>query len=59
MDTFFVTADQMPDLHQMLIFQDGNIDPFDLTVTGPWIGRWEIVNSNKHTEAFRKVTQST
>ena len=29
---------------------------FDTTVTGPWIGRWEIVNNNKHTEAFRKVT---
>lgn len=27
-------------------------DPFDTTVTGPWIGRWEIVNVNKHTQAF-------
>ena len=33
----------------------------DTTVTGPWIGRWEIVNQNKHTDAFKKVTgqQST
>ena len=33
-------------------------DEFDTTVTGPWIGRWDIVNHNKHTEAFKKVTAS-
>ncbi|XP_064616893.1 uncharacterized protein LOC135480894 [Liolophura sinensis] len=27
-------------------------DQFDTTITGPWIGRWEIVNHNKHTKAF-------
>ncbi|KAL3872211.1 hypothetical protein ACJMK2_040149 [Sinanodonta woodiana] len=31
-------------------------DPFDTTITGPWIGRWEIVNHNIHTEAFRNIT---
>ena len=28
-------------------------DPFDTTITGPWIGKWEIVNHNKHTDAFK------
>lgn len=27
-------------------------DPLDTIVTGPWIGRWEIVNENRHTQAF-------
>lgn len=29
------------------------VDEFDTTVTGPWIGRWEIVNHNRHTDSFR------
>ncbi|KAK3096497.1 hypothetical protein FSP39_000740 [Pinctada imbricata] len=28
-------------------------DPFDTTITGPWIGKWEVVNHNKHTDAFK------
>ena len=39
--------------------KDDKDDAFDLTVTGPWIGRWEISNENQHTEAFKHVTGST
>ncbi|XP_050412522.2 phytanoyl-CoA dioxygenase, peroxisomal [Patella vulgata] len=31
-------------------------DEFDSRLTGPWIGKWEIVNHNRHTQAF-KFTQ--
>lgn len=32
------------------------IDPeFDTRVTGPWIGKWEIVNHNIHTRAFKTM----
>ncbi|XP_064637126.1 uncharacterized protein LOC135493597 [Lineus longissimus] len=31
---------------------DETADEFDTTVTGPWLGRWDIVHRNKHTEAF-------
>ena len=34
-------------------FQEDVMDPFDTTITGPWIGRWEIVNHNRHTDAFK------
>ncbi|ELU10156.1 hypothetical protein CAPTEDRAFT_219502 [Capitella teleta] len=29
-------------------------DEFDTIVTGPWIGRWEIVHKNRHTDAFEQ-----
>lgn len=30
------------------------VDPeFDTRVTGPWIGKWEIINHNRHTQAFK------
>ncbi|KAL5011309.1 hypothetical protein ScPMuIL_009860 [Solemya velum] len=29
-------------------------DPFDTTVTGPWIGQWKIVNQNQHTRAYER-----
>lgn len=37
----------------LIIVQRDDRDPFDTTITGPWIGRWEIVNHNKHTDAFK------
>lgn len=35
-------------------FQIEETGEFDLTVTGPWIGRWEIVHHNVHTDTFFK-----
>lgn len=37
----------------LIIVQKDEMDPFDTTITGPWIGRWEVVNHNKHTDAFK------
>lgn len=37
----------------LIIVQKDEMDPFDTTITGPWIGRWEAVNHNKHTDAFK------
>lgn len=25
-------------------------DEFDTTISGPWIRKWELVNSNRHTD---------
>ena len=27
-------------------------DPFDTTISGPWMGKWEIVHMNKHVERY-------
>ncbi|XP_041369338.1 uncharacterized protein LOC121383399 isoform X2 [Gigantopelta aegis] len=32
----------------------GSEPEFSTVITGPWIGKWEIVNHNKHTEAFKQ-----
>ncbi|CAL1525916.1 unnamed protein product [Lymnaea stagnalis] len=29
---------------------------FDTRITGPWIGKWEVVNHNAHTDLFTKIT---
>jgi len=29
---------------------------FDTRITGPWIGKWEIVQHNPHTDLFSKLT---
>ncbi|XP_076436301.1 1-deoxypentalenic acid 11-beta-hydroxylase-like isoform X2 [Babylonia areolata] len=35
------------------------VDPeFDTRITGPWIGKWEIVNHNRHTRAFKAAMQA-
>ncbi|KAK7094837.1 1-deoxypentalenic acid 11-beta-hydroxylase-like [Littorina saxatilis] len=35
---------------------DEEVDPdFDTRITGPWIGKWEIVNHNVHTRAFKAM----
>ncbi|KAH9500741.1 hypothetical protein Btru_076372 [Bulinus truncatus] len=31
-------------------------DEFDTRVTGPWIGQWEVVNQNDHTDLFQQIT---
>lgn len=46
----------VPSLSFLYIHQVVETDHFDTTVTGPWIGRWEITNRNKHTEAFTSAT---
>ncbi|XP_074649271.1 uncharacterized protein LOC141904564 [Tubulanus polymorphus] len=29
-------------------------DDYDTTVTGPWMDRWNLVNTNRHTAAYKK-----
>ena len=33
-------------------------DPFDSRIHGPWMERWEITHSNRHTEAFKASINS-
>ncbi|XP_060065780.1 uncharacterized protein LOC132546102 [Ylistrum balloti] len=49
----FFSFDRKEQWQKRYYRQDDVNDPFDTTITGPWIGRWEIVNHNKHTEAFK------
>ncbi|CAH1780477.1 unnamed protein product [Owenia fusiformis] len=32
-------------------------DEFNTIVTGPWLGRWDITHSNKHTDAFQHLAK--
>lgn len=46
--------------HQVAAPEDQKVDPeFDTRVTGPWIGKWEIINHNRHTEAFKAFQNVT
>jgi hypothetical protein len=31
---------------------EGAADPYDTVITGPWMGRWKIVNHNKHVTRY-------
>ena len=30
------------------------VDPFSTVIAGPWMGRWEMFNHNKHTDQFKR-----
>ena len=49
-------------IRTVIVFQ-GEIkldeDPeFDTTIVGPWMGQWEIVHHNKHTEQYQLPSNS-
>lgn len=49
----FFSVDRKEIWQKKYFAQKDEMDPFDTTITGPWIGRWEVVNHNKHTDAFK------
>lgn len=52
----FLSVDRKEVWQKKYFKQVVETDHFDTTVTGPWIGRWEITNHNKHTDAFTSAT---
>ncbi|KAL8613266.1 hypothetical protein ACOMHN_001590 [Nucella lapillus] len=54
-DEFFkVDRKTVWEKRHLQVESDEKVDPeFDTRITGPWIGKWEIVNHNRHTHAFK------
>ncbi|KAL4219387.1 hypothetical protein ACF0H5_021967 [Mactra antiquata] len=53
----FLSVDRKEVWQKKYFKQVVETDHFDTTITGPWIGRWDITNENKHTQAFTKSAQ--
>lgn len=39
---------------ELQMAEDAAVDPFDTTISGPWIGAWPLTNENKHTDQFKR-----
>lgn len=50
----FLSVDRKEVWQKKYFKQVVETDQFDTTITGPWIGRWEVKNENRHTNAFTK-----
>ncbi|XP_035696730.1 uncharacterized protein LOC118430127 [Branchiostoma floridae] len=48
----FEAVDRNKQQQRSMENEAGAENDFDTTIQGPWMKRWEIVNHNKHTEAF-------